>query len=120
MAMNRKQKRAIAKKYGQSAVRVIETIEATKYIDDRITKYNQDRISFSFFPEGTKVKLVPERLTHGNPIRDRWMEKHIDEIFTIEYDPKWGPEPVIYCLKEDTSDPKWYFTQFELQKYEPN
>lgn len=36
-----------------------------------------------------------------------WIEQHKEEIFTVEYDPKFGDQPKVVTLKEDTSDPKW-------------
>lgn len=69
-----------------------------------------------FYPlrEGSFVKLNMETVKRGNTKRNAWMDAHADEVFTIQYDPKWGANPTIYYLREDESDPKWYFLRSEL------
>lgn len=44
-----------------------------------------------------------------------FVEEHKDTIFTVEYDEKFGKEPKIVMLKEDTSDPKYFWWIGELE-----
>lgn len=48
-----------------------------------------------------------------NPKRNKWMQAHRKEIFTVVYD-KWKDKPQIVALIEDESNPKWLFTLREL------
>lgn len=64
-------------------------------------------------PEGCKVKLDIEVLKGGIDYDRKtekwkqWIADHQDDTFTVEYDPKFGEQPKVVTLKEDTSDPKW-------------
>ena len=44
-----------------------------------------------------------------------FVEEHKDTIFTVEYDEKFGKKPKIVMLKEDISDPKYYWWIGELE-----
>jgi len=76
-------------------------------------------------PEGTKVKLDFKRISsypNWNPNTDdfnhkryvKWVESHLNEIFTVEYDEKHKINPTLVGLKEDTSIPKWLFDTSDL------
>ena len=65
------------------------------------------------FCEGTKVVLNYNKLVFHNPKRNRWCEEHKDDVLTIEKDEKFN-NAYIYTLKEDTTDPKWLFSNNDL------
>lgn len=64
-------------------------------------------------PNGTQVKLNLSTIQKDPNYQRKsdkwkaWIEQHKEEIFTVEYDPKFGDQPKVVTLKEDTSDPKW-------------
>lgn len=64
-------------------------------------------------PNGTQVKLNLSTIQKDPNYQRKsdkwkeWIEEHKEEIFTVEYDPKFGEQPKVVTLKEDTSDPKW-------------
>lgn len=64
-------------------------------------------------PNGTQVKLNLSAIQKDPSYQRKsdkwkeWIEEHKEEIFTVEYDPKFGEQPKVVTLKEDTSDPKW-------------
>lgn len=64
-------------------------------------------------PNGTQVKLNLSAIQKDPNYQRKsdkwkaWIEQHKEEIFTVEYDPKFGDQPKVVTLKEDTSDPKW-------------
>lgn len=66
------------------------------------------------YKEGTKVKIDPSKVNRGNPLRNKWIDDHIDQIFTIEYDARFDKDTLIYRFKEDMSNPKWLFSHAEL------
>ena len=80
-----------------------------KIVDKLVKKYQQYKDSIQ---EGTKVKLNVKAIqSDRNYPRmteqyKAFVEKHKDTIFTVEYDEKFGKNPKIVMLKEDTSDPK--------------
>lgn len=101
--VNREQRRKFIKRMSKKSGTLIDFLEAQSSKENEI-----------FFKEGTKVRINPEKVSLGNPKRTRWIEENIETEFTIEYDTRWGTKPSIYCLKEDTSELKWYFAHFEL------
>ena len=64
-------------------------------------------------PNGTQVKLNLSAIQKDPNYQRKsdkwkeWIEQHKEEIFTVEHDPKFGDQPKVVTLKEDTSDPKW-------------
>lgn len=104
--MNRAKRRKLKQKLG-----VVVTENVVKLLDPVAGLDANRKDSFT---EGTRVRINPETVTLGNRKRNKWILEHADDLFTIEYDPKWGENPTIYCLVEDESDPKWYFAHFEL------
>lgn len=85
--------------------------ELTRKITSKIVKeYIQQKNSIS---NGTQVKLNLSAIQKDPNYQRKsdkwkaWIEQHKEEIFTVEYDPKFGDQPKVVTLKEDTSDPKW-------------
>lgn len=76
----------------------------------------------SFFP-GDKVKLNYKRIKRApNYKRKRtdwkmFVGRHRDDMFTVEYDPKYGPSPSVVCFTEDKHDPKWLWAMSDLMPY---
>lgn len=70
------------------------------------------------FPEGTKVVLNFDRLILQNPKRNQWCKEHRDKILTIEKAERFKETAFIYTLKEDETDPKWYFSHYDLMTLE--
>lgn len=66
------------------------------------------------YKEGTKVRINPSKVNRGNPLKNKWIDDHIDKLFTITYDPRFDRETLIYSFKEDMSEPKWLFSHTEL------
>lgn len=87
---------------------------ALKKYKDGANSDSQDLVYY--FQEGEKVRINAKKITKGNSKRVKWVMENANKIFTIEYEKKWGDKPMIYCLKEDETDPKWYFSYFELEK----
>jgi predicted ribosome-associated RNA-binding protein Tma20 len=89
-----------------------------KIVDKLVKKYQQYKESIQ---EGTKVKLNVKAIQSDrnySRMTDQYkafVEEHKDTIFTVEYDEKFGKEPKIVMLKEDISDPKYYWWIGELE-----
>ena len=47
-----------------------------------------------------------------------FVEKHKDDILTVEYDERHKDRPTVFCLKEDTNPVKWLFDISELEVIE--
>lgn len=85
--------------------------ELTRKMASKIVKeYIKQKNSI---PNGTQVKLNLSAIQKDPNYQRKsdkwkaWIEQHKEEIFTVEYDPKFGDQPKVVTLKEDTSDPKW-------------
>ena len=85
--------------------------ELTRKMTSKIVKeYIKQKNSI---PNGTQVKLNLSAIQKDPNYQRKsdkwkeWIEQHKEEIFTVEYDPKFGEQPKVVTLKEDTSDPKW-------------
>lgn len=106
-AMNRKDKRNIAKKLG------ISYSELMNSLNFQIVDMTIDEI-----PEGTKVKINYDRLMKKrNELSDRfidWITEHKDEIFTCEKDETLSDDDKRVQLAEDTSEVKWLFHVSDL------
>lgn len=89
-----------------------------KIINKMVKKYRHYRDSL---PEGTKVKINVEAIQKDckyNRMTDEYktfVEEHKDNIFTVQYDEKFGEHPKIVMLKEDETDPKYYWWINELE-----
>lgn len=89
-----------------------------KIVDKLVKKYQQYKDSIQ---EGTKVKLNVKAIQgdrNYSRMTDQYkafVEENKDTIFTVEYDEKFGKEPKIVMLKEDISDPKYYWWIGELE-----
>ncbi len=75
-------------------------------------------------PEGARVRLDIKNI-QSHPDYPRlteryreWVEGHGDDVFTVEYDPKYPVNPTLVCLKEDESPVKWLFWIGDLIKVE--
>jgi len=73
-------------------------------------------------PEGVKVKLdideimaQPDYLNLTEKYRT-WVESHQNDVFTVEYEEKYGRVPKLVVLKEDTTKPQWIFWVGDLIK----
>lgn len=74
-----------------------------------------------YLNEGQRVRLNVEMIM-SRPEYDRLNEKykdfiqdHKDDTFTVEYDPKYLPNPRVVCFAEDMSDPKWLWWDGDLK-----
>lgn len=74
---------------------------------------NGTPIHYPMLKEGQKVKL-----NIGKIMKESWWERSYQNyklfvisnkntIFTVEYEPKYGENPIIVSLKEDPSEIKW-------------
>ena len=70
--------------------------------------------------EGTKVKLDVDQILSTKQRRHLsqkyidFVNTHKDDVFTVEYESRFGDEPSIVLLKEDDTDPKWLWWVGEL------
>jgi hypothetical protein len=105
--INREQKRNAEKFLRSKGIdpKKLEYFLRTKEVERR----TQD------LPEGTKVKLDNANI-QSHPDYPRltekyrsWVEGHSEDIFTVEYDPKYQNNPTLVCLKEDETPRKWLF-----------
>jgi hypothetical protein len=74
----------------------------------------------TILPEGTKVKLDVDSIKSQPdykrlvPEYRKWVDVHADKVMTVEYDEYHKDNPIIVCLAEDETDPKWEFWVGEL------
>lgn len=71
--------------------------------------------------EGAKVKLNIEEI-QGRPDYKRtvdkykqWIEENKNKTFTVEFDENKKDNPLLVCLKEDRTKPKWQFLYSDLE-----
>ena len=106
-ALNRNDKRQLAKKYGLTMAMV-----------DKIFKDATIQNVYETFTEGSKVKLNYERIMENTEGKSelylKFVEEHKDDILTIEYDENHKDSPTIFCLAEDTNPVKWLFDISDL------
>lgn len=114
--MNREQKRNAIKSLTAKgySVKQIEGLLMIKAAEN----------SKKYLKEGDKVKLNVTQMksrpewkfdVDQNKARfQAWVLAHQDEVFTVEYDKGHTEDPVIVCLKEDNTDPKWMFWEGDL------
>ena len=97
--MNRTQRRKLMKQMKQKDVARVLNLDNT----------------FDSLPEGTKVKIIPEKCVMHNGKRNKFIKENADKIMTICYDPRYTNNPHIYSLVEDTNEPKWLWNHSELK-----
>lgn len=75
--------------------------------------------------EGDKVRIDAEAIyadvnsKYLRQDRKEFVEVHKDDVFTVEYDPRYKKPPIsLVCLKEDEHDPKWLWHVTDLKKVE--
>lgn len=106
-AMNRKDKRNLAKKLGISYSDLINSL------DFQIVDMSIDRI-----PSGTKVKINYDRIMkHKDELSEKyieWISQHKDEIFTCEKDETLSDTDMRVQLAEDDNEVKWLFHVSDL------
>ena len=71
--------------------------------------------SFDSLPEGTKVRIIPEKCVMHNGKRNKFIKENTGKVMTVCYDPRFMNNPHIYSLVEDTNEPKWLFNHSELE-----
>lgn len=105
--MNRKQKRALAKKLNMSYADLIESINFD------IVDMNIEQI-----PEGTQVKINYDKvMEHKDELSERyisWITEHKNDIFTCEKDTTLPDNSHRVQLKEDSNEVKWLFNTSDL------
>lgn len=114
--MNRQQRRKLNFTSNESKVfeELVNMSKIKKALDD-----------WKPIPKDTKVKLNMDKITSHpdwNPETDDfnhrryvdWINAHKDDMFTIEYDPKYEDNPQILCFVEDETVPKWLFHESDL------
>lgn len=106
-AMNRKDKRNLAKKLGISYSELMESLNF------QIVDMTIDQI-----PQGTKVKINYDRiLKHKDELSEKfvvWAYNHKDEIFTVEKDETLSDTDMRVQLAEDDNEVKWLFHVSDL------
>ena len=106
--MNRKDKRALAKKLKISYNQLLEMVN-----------FEIADITVEELPEGTKVRLKTDKiLERKEELSERyidWVEKHKNDIFTCERDPEFPDDSKRVVFKEDESEVKWSFHVTDLE-----
>lgn len=97
--MNRQQRRKLMKQLKEKHVSSILNLDKT----------------FESFPEGTKVKIVPEKCVKNNTKRNKFIKENTEKVMTICYDERFKDNPHIYSLAEDENNPKWLWNHSELE-----
>ncbi len=66
-----------------------------------------------------KIKADPnyKRLTMA---RKAFIGRHKNDVFTVEYDAKFGASPSVVCFEEDKHDPKWLWMIGHLMPADKN
>lgn len=106
--MNREQRRKIANTDAKTLTNFVKSFEGIK--------------DPNLIPEGTKVKINYNNISsqpdysNKNPKYIDFVEKHKDDIFTVEYDPKRKQDSYLVCLKEDNNPIKWLWLVTDLIK----
>jgi hypothetical protein len=107
--MNREERRNKVKQLQSQGM----TKENAKNIVERANKISKD----STIPEGTKVKLDINKVEMGNPVRNKWINKHKNETFTVKYNPRYGEDPKLVEFEEDDTW-LWYVGELiTIQEY---
>jgi hypothetical protein len=106
--MNRKDKRALAKKLKISYNQLLEMIN-----------FEIADVTVEQLPEGTRVKLkVDKILERKEELSDRyinWVELHRNDVFTCERDPEFPDDSKRVVFKEDENEVKWSFHVSDLE-----
>lgn len=106
--MNRKDKRALAKKLKISYNQLLEMVN-----------FEIADITVEELPEGTKVRLKTDKiLERKEELSERyidWVEKHKNDIFTCERDPDFPDDSKRVVFKEDENEVKWSFHVTDLE-----
>jgi hypothetical protein len=106
--MNRKQRRKISHMDTKTLTEFVKSFEGVK---------DPNLIS-----EGTKVKLNYKNISSQsdyktkNPRYFNFVEKHKDDIMTVEFDPNCKQDSYLVCLKEDINPIKWLWLVTDLIK----
>jgi len=112
--MNKEQK----KKYSN----ILRAKGFTKTQIEAYIAYKEKLDNVVVLAEGQAVKLnIKQMKSHPDYMRltqkrRDWVESHLDDVFTVEYPNSEERNPVWVCLKEDKSDPKWFFWTGDLTK----
>ena len=94
---------------------LLEKLEHKRRLDAAIEKNGIP----TFLP-GKKVKLNYKKIKKSpNYKRKRidwkmFVGRHQNDVFTVEYDPKFGENPSVVCFAEDRHDPKWLWAVADL------
>lgn len=106
-AMNRQEKRKLAKKLNMSYSELMESLNF-QIVD----------MSINQIPEGTKVKINYDRIMKKKEeLNDNyiaWITEHKDEVFTCEKDETLSDTDKRVQLAEDTNEVKWLFHVSDL------
>lgn len=93
--MNREERRRKQKQLQSKGI----TKEKAKNIVEMANRISKGEV----IPEGTKVKINMNEVEKGNQVRNEWMEKHKNDIFTVKHNPRYGENPKLVEFDEDTT-----------------
>lgn len=74
------------------------------------------------FQEGDEVQLDMKVITrdpnwpHKTESYRQFCQENANRIFTVEYDKRHREKPMLVCLAEDTTEPKWLFFVGDLKE----
>lgn len=94
---------------------LIDQLDAKRQFDELVEKKGRP-----IFMPGDKVKLNYKKIKKDPNYKRKRMDwkmfvgRHREDVFTVEYDPKFGPTPNVVCLVEDKHAPKWLWPIADL------
>lgn len=92
-----------------------------KHINDLFVLKDMQKQKNVCLQEGQRVKLNIKKIKDNTDYKrlqekyKKFVEEHKDDVFTVEYDKRHMNEPIVVCLKEDTTVPKWLFRDSDLE-----
>lgn len=95
--------------------------QASEFVNLMTSQFNSEKLE-----AGEKVKIDYDRFLKNEekspqlPKFIEFVEENKDKIFTVMYEPMYEKKKMICCLEEDTSEPRWTFSPYELIRVNNN
>lgn len=94
---------------------LLEKLDFKRRIDEAVEQKGRSQLL-----PGDKVRLNYKKIRKDPNYKRKRMDwkmfvgKHQNDVFTVEYDPKFGPSPSVVCFAEDRHEPKWIWPVNDL------
>lgn len=95
--------------------------QAAEFANLMTSQFNSEKLD-----AGEKVKIDYDRFLRNEAKSPQltkfveFVEENKDKVFTVMYEPMYEEKKMICCLEEDTSDPRWTFSPYELIRVNNN